>query len=178
MIASFDNVQKIGRLHLRAHLLEQVERTKRVARPLHEKNRRCLTSAKLRRASCPGPPSRKADSRDKSRHSPFPPARDGTRYGRPCFCRSRTSPISRQTFRALRQRGAMGSDQLRQSIRPFAAFAHVVVIEVFTSPISCSRDFHRCIHGCEEGAPAPGAKRKKMALPLVATVSILPCQAN
>jgi hypothetical protein len=40
MIAALDEMQRVRHFHRGAHLLEQVERTERVARSLHKENRR------------------------------------------------------------------------------------------------------------------------------------------
>ena len=40
MIAAFNDVQKVRCLHFYAHLLQEIQRTKRVARALHKQDRR------------------------------------------------------------------------------------------------------------------------------------------
>src|SRR2546423_3098345 len=47
MIAAFDEVEKIRRHYLRSNALEQIERTKRVARPLNKQDRSAQVSQNL-----------------------------------------------------------------------------------------------------------------------------------
>ena len=56
----------------------------------------------------------------------------------------------------------MRRDKLQQTIGTLPSFAHVVVVQQHDiADLRQSAPFQCCIQGCDEGAPAPGAKEKK-----------------
>ena len=127
MISAFNDVEEGWSLHLKSDALEKIQRTERITRPLHEKNRRCKLQqnfvAQLSRIAATA---KRIAETNQTIH-PFLERHVATDPSAHAFANENDRLV--RLLPRLGQRVTMGSDQSRQRIGSSPAFAHIVVVE-------------------------------------------------